>query len=501
MGILKQEIDSRMKEAFDAHGWVYEITETVADGEAFIITVSKRGERRQIALLYPYATSNRVYRRLDGRVDTFVIQGGIQGPNSFTQGVTKPIITLGNLNRILLEWDAQLPDSIQDKEAPSIEAHQEALGLIMSENPLEQIWTRIAGLRSRKIAENILRIRYEQEGKAVPDSVLSTKAEGISFSMQNSFDYFRTAQSQSLTQKILNLYYGTVAFMIAETLVNDTKQKSLSDIEDVTKQGHGLYTVDTGDSPLDFVTGVIQSGLFSSWLRSRNFQTDSFPPKKPRKKADLIDIASDYYFDLPSLFSRIPELKSLLFTIDPRLESLSIEPNYDMMANHSGGFLPGDNAKIAENRTLVRLSDWTGTLTIGSLRRLAGPLSHFEVVKRNDSDSGDHFSAIVTHPDKKYWHQALNIHRTPYSHGSLIVPILGNIDDWEVVVVVVLYSLSILVRYRPSAWRQIFYGDWDHYKALFEELTVVTERVIPEIFLNKITGISFRAVQPGSMFA
>ena len=61
----------------------------------------------------------------------------------------------------------------------------------------------------------------------------------------------------------------------------------------------------------------------------------------------------------------------------------------------------------------------------------------------------------------------------------------------------VLYALSILARYMPSAWQRIEGGDEDHYLALVKAALAVWERVLPEQFLESITGERFIPRSPG----
>jgi len=53
---------------------------------------------------------------------------------------------------------------------------------------------------------------------------------------------------------------------------------------------------------------------------------------------------------------------------------------------------------------------------------------------------------------------------------------------------VVLPALSIIVRYRPSLWRRILDGDLDHLRTLIEAFIAVAERILPQAFLETVTG-------------
>jgi hypothetical protein len=64
---------------------------------------------------------------------------------------------------------------------------------------------------------------------------------------------------------------------------------------------------------------------------------------------------------------------------------------------------------------------------------------------------------------------------------------------------VILYALSIVVRYLPSLWYEIDHGPLDHIRALLEEYIVVTDRVLPRLAIERITGINLRLLHPGSL--
>ena len=69
----------------------------------------------------------------------------------------------------------------------------------------------------------------------------------------------------------------------------------------------------------------------------------------------------------------------------------------------------------------------------------------------------------------------------------VIAPLFGRTDDWEVFSVMILYALSIIVRYMPNLWARILHGDLDHYKAVIYQFSRVAERELTQIFLEKLT--------------
>jgi hypothetical protein len=92
------------------------------------------------------------------------------------------------------------------------------------------------------------------------------------------------------------------------------------------------------------------------------------------------------------------------------------------------------------------------------------------------------------------------VHHSPFERNALILPIFGTVSEYRAICVVLLYALSIVVRYRPSLWRRVQEGDLDHMRVLTEAFLAVSERVLPEQFLEKITGQPVFVKQPGSFF-
>ncbi|MDC5424421.1 YaaC family protein, partial [Acinetobacter baumannii] len=69
------------------------------------------------------------------------------------------------------------------------------------------------------------------------------------------------------------------------------------------------------------------------------------------------------------------------------------------------------------------------------------------------------------------------------------------------ITVVILYALSILVRYRPSIWLEVVSGKYENYLALTEEFLSIYERLAPQHFLEALLNKSLNVVQPGSLFS
>jgi hypothetical protein len=165
-----------------------------------------------------------------------------------------------------------------------------------------------------------------------------------------------------------------------------------------------------------------------------------------------------------------------------------------MMANH-GAF--SFNAGARPTRTYIILTDVSGRLTKEDVAAFPGPIGE---IKRIASKHQRRFRAAIDHEGHDSFWSVLAIHRSPLGRTALIKPLFNELNEYRAICFVLLYALSIIVRYRPSVWRRVQEGDLDHMRALIEAFLAVVERVLPEQFLEGITGSRIYAKQPGSFF-
>lgn len=170
-------------------------------------------------------------------------------------------------------------------------------------------------------------------------------------------------------------------------------------------------------------------------------------------------------------------------------------PAYDQDAN-PGLSLFGKRER--PSRSYVLLVDDSARLTTEAIAAFPGPIS--EIAEVASADPGRHFRVAVDHAGKETWWEALPIHHSPFERNALVLPIFSAVGEYRAICVVLLYALSIVVRYRPSVWRRVQEGDLDHMRVLIEAFLAAAERVLPEQFLEKVTGQRVFAKQPGSLF-
>jgi hypothetical protein len=324
---------------------------------------------------------------------------------------------------------------------------------------------------------------------------LQSKAQGVAYALRNASDYFQAKDGQPFSQQVLNLYYGSLSFAFAEMLAAPSGAKALSDIEDSTKAGHGLYTLDgLSDGLEQIVVGVLPSGFFPAWVKSIGTPITQFPESKPKRYSQLASAPENSWLTVEALFASIPELSDLfsnIFLAKPRW----VMPVNDQMANHN---MPMFGKAKPVTRSYVLLVDETARMTKEDIASLPGPIS--EIGDAPSEGPGRHFRGAVDHPPGKLWWDSLPIHHSPFQNNSLIIPIFGVVGEYRAISVVLLYALSIIVRYRPSIWRRVQEGDLDHMRVIIEAFLAVVERVLPEQFLATVTGQQIVAKHPGSFF-
>jgi hypothetical protein len=226
-------------------------------------------------------------------------------------------------------------------------------------------------------------------------------------------------------------------------------------------------------------------------MASAKVPTDGVPSKKPRTESDLSALPVDSWLCVEDLFGSIPELAELfeeVFEGKPRW----VQPTLDkdsQWAIPMTGF-----ARTEQTRTYSIFIDGSGRLDANDIASFPGPITQIEEMA--SSDQSRRFRAAVDHVGKNMWWEALTLHSSPYVRGALIKPVYGVISEYRMISVILLYALSIVVRYRPSLWRRVQEGDLDHMRAIIEAFLTIVERVLPEEFLEKVLNQKVHARQP-----
>jgi hypothetical protein len=280
LAILHRDAEDKILAPLRVHNWTLHGVREFEHGEYLIIDAERGGQRHKISLLYTSGTANAVYRKLSGEVEHIFINGELYKLESFAYGIETPISPADDFHNVLVEWNAAsspgkfAPGAPVELTPSAPPAHQR----LLSETPIEAVWLRLRQLSSVSLARKAVETRARSAGVRLDASAVENKAVGLAYSLRNATDYFHARDVRNVSQRVLNLYYGTLGFAFAEMLAAPDGSKALSEIEDSTKQGHGLYTVDGSTDSLEhLVVGVIASGFFPSWMKSLGSDVSSFP--------------------------------------------------------------------------------------------------------------------------------------------------------------------------------------------------------------------------------
>lgn len=501
LNILKQDAELKILGPLRRHGWKIETLNESASGDGHLVYRAERGSHgRAFALLYSSASSNATYKAIEDQgVHHILINGDLWKVESCAYGIKIPISSANEFLLLLIEWNratsegkfAPGDDDIETDEEEDAGGHR----VLLSETPIEAIWLRIRQLHSVRLTAKQIATNAPRRGSSLNDTDLRSKAEGVAFALRNATDYFSASQTRNVSQRVLNLYYGTMAFAFAEMLASPAGPTSLAQIEEATKRGHGLYTIDglTRDIE-DLVIGIMRAGFFSHYLTFLGKDVSWTPKEKAKDYSALSKVPAEGHVTLAQLFARIPEIADLFQDVFDR-PTLWLLPSYDTMANHAGSPLKGS---VKVSRSYCILTDVSGKLSKGDIASFPGPIS--EIKRIEPKGIGARYRVAVDHEGHDVWWSALDIHQSPLGPSALIKPVFKDVSEYRAISLALLYALSIVVRYRPSVWRRVQEGDLDHMRVLIEAFLSVTERILPEQFLARVSGTRIHAKQPGSFF-
>lgn len=487
MDIITNHIEQQLKPLLEAHGWTLEVESVVSDGEYQVIKIEKNGYIKRIAILYSQSTRNEVYQRIEEAFDACLIDQMSYDPNnSFSMGFTKPIDTTYNFLNILKDWNHECSNDTEEEIiSPKGYKFTPTKMYLSAENPSEQYWMFIKALRSKDVCKRFLLEKYNN----LTSDIVANKSEGVSFLIQNACDYFEVAQNQNVTQRLLNLYYGILAFIEADILMNSSEYSDLKSVEDITKQGHGLYTYISEDSYslTTLYTCLLQQGLFPKWLKVYGYNTSDYPDKRIKKDSDL----NIYCYKFNDILNRIPELAFLMRMIDEEYSAGFVEPYHTTQLNQQNGFSRTRTGYSPKNEgTYIKFLDKSGCSNLAMMKNIIGELEQWTECNNDSLENPEYkrYSAFVKHSQSLYWYNMLNMHKSSYCSNSLILPLCGLKDDWIVYAVMGLYTFSIIVRYYPNIWRRIQFGEWDKYYTVCLQFAMIVEKVVPHIFYERISG-------------
>jgi hypothetical protein len=374
LALLQQDAERHILGPLRTHGWVAAVERIVEAGEYLIISAERGGQQHSIGLLYTSATDNRIYKTLANQVEHIFFNGMAYMVESYAHGLDTPVAASDDFHSLLLKWNAASTDGKfvagnLSEPAPTIRSPSRTL---LSDQPIDAVWLRLRQFQSITLAKRLITERARSDGIELDEATVKSKAEGLAYALRNAADYYQAREVRNVSQRVLNLYYGSLAFAFAEMLALPRGPNTLAEIENSTKQGHGLYTIDQMEGSLEhLVVGIIRSGFFPAWMRAMCVPTADIPERKPRQPEDLDNLPSDSWISLEQLFASIPELSDLfndIFESKPRW----VRPTYDNEANASHAIFREGSRATSSYSIFV---DDSGRLTKQDIAKFSGPIS------------------------------------------------------------------------------------------------------------------------------
>lgn len=353
---------------------------------------------------------------------------------------------------------------------------------ILSENPLQQIWLHLSAFESVPLCERTIRQRAEREEKLVEDDLLKAKAIALAYFMRNAREYFSDPPAE-WTKRILVSYYGLLSFACALLVADPSNDLELSKMERATAHGHGLGSIDGPDAatfPESPRVYVKSQGFFVEYLRNENVDTKPLVVdgsiSKPKGARDAWQRGTS----LQDLIARVPELAELYHQVTgkpPLSVAVYVWPESESVSVRFKGVVD---------------------LTEGFIRdTLQLPMEFQFVAATGVLDN--HWIAHVANRKERPWWKVLRTHQSSMSYSSWFKPVLGVIHDPVALHLMPSYLLSILVRYRPSVWRELVADGGGSFYPLIRAYIEVVHRVVPEFVLEQLIGrqVAELRIMPG----
>lgn len=494
LALLRREVEQIVLKPLRSHGWTAVVEREVDPGSYIEITASKETHATRFVVLYSSSEiDNAHYLDLARRVEHIFFNGQPYMLEIFTKGVTIPVEPLGSFFPFLVKLNKRVDP---DRSSSYVPRKPIATRRLTSENPLESVTARLRQFTSVRLARKLVERRCAAQGISLSPDVAESKATGVAYSMRSALDYLSGDPGDRLNKRILGLYYGVMAFAQAEMLAAPDGPRDLDEVEGMTKQGHGLYTLAGMQGSLaDLHVGVLATGFLPQWLSFLAHDTSSFPTRKPRATADLDKIPTGMACTLRDLFASMPEIDDLFSEVFGGAARW-LEVAYDSSANLQSATFAKTRTK--SDSTYALFIDRTGQIALEDIAAAGWPIAELQLLHQ-DKRLGASFRARVDHVGHDVWWNVLPTHASPFGKQSImLLPTLGGMRHYRTIAAATLYALSIMVRYMPSAWRRIEGGDEDQYLSLVTAALAVWERMLPEHFLASIADEVIHTSQPGS---
>lgn len=337
-------------------------------------------------------------------------------------------------------------------------------------NSISSIWNRFDILTTYEGAKRFLESKKNSDVK-ISDKLINEKAQGLTFCIRNAKEYFNKQNIEDLTSTTLSFYYGIFNLLEAILLSDLSHRVNLDKLEEYTRSGHGLGIISkTGNKfPDSEYIMILRNGFFSIFLQKiLNYDINNSVEKRYK---DFNEISTDDQLKLIGLkevISRLPELKGIY------IDLFKEQPNYLNMTY-------SNNKEIKKIRVKFDYRGYNGNSEYLTKERIIEILNLKIELKLIEKDSGFETKEEI---DRKIFDK-IPKYNSVMSKECFIKKI-HNLNDPLFFNFILLYVLSIYVRYKPAIWREILEGEYSIYSPLIKNFLFSVERVIPNIVLDRL---------------
>lgn len=319
----------------------------------------------------------------------------------------------------------------------------------------------LVGMRllQRYESKSLIKTHYANIHKGA--EIKTTKATSISMNMRQGRELFKSAESTDYATRPIELYYGTAAYCRAMTLLLNEESSESS-----LQQSHGIKLINlpisiTNARELLKIELEFGKGGFTEWFTKAQ---DQFPLRVRSSKADW---AYSYETDISSKRISLGELLTLIPDVSQELELLTDElfPRFSVTSYK--------DKKISFDGRGAQSQAESCFPNIGTSK-----VQHLNNINWNAD-----FTGLVD-----FQPQLAQLNEDGFEIGStvLVRPVSVALSPLAAYYAA-MYTLSMLARYRPSIWGQIWNGgNGNEAYPLFNQLMMIAHKWSPLIVSENI---------------
>ncbi len=357
------------------------------------------------------------------------------------------------------------------------------------------IWLRLKRLTSSQLCKKII----QKNHPSLQENEYINKSIGMSSAIRSAIGYWET-ENGGLNSKILSRYYALLQVSLAEQISSGDPKDDLKAVQKHTESGHGLFTqiIDNSTFPDNIKIGCVRGGHFYAYAKKIGVEIKKYAAERRPRNDEELEASCTY--TLTDLLRRIPELRPLL------KETLGENPLSFQIGHASRNMLlrtkrsPSQNQQEFSGFTYAAIYPKGAQVTADELNSYNLGIKDIEKESEENITKFDemYFVGKVYHPEGELWWDHVLTHKSGYCGTSAIVPFWGTQDPF-ILHLVVLYTLSIIVRYLPETWYEIEHGKLDYINSLLENYLAIFDSVLPKLAVERLTKTHLVVTSPDSM--